>query len=84
MYFLPFALCVGCAVAFFILLIGKLGLRDLIILKAPVLISKLFECDFCLSFWLSLLFAIIFAIDLSNAAILFTPIVSTVIARVLI
>lgn len=41
---------IALAAAFVILLIGKLGIRDNIIAKAPKLISQLFDCDFCLSF----------------------------------
>lgn len=72
------------AAAFVILLIGKLGIRDNIIAKAPKLISQLFDCDFCLSFWTSLIFAVILAIFFREMNILFIPIISTPITRILI
>ena len=70
--------------AFVIMLLGKLGIRDEIVTKAPKLISKLFDCDFCLSFWLSLILAIILAIFLNSFSVLFIPILSTPITRLLI
>lgn len=72
------------AAAFVILLIGKLGIRDNIIAKAPKLISQLFDCDFCLSFWTSLILAIILAIFFNEMSIIFIPIISTPITRILI
>lgn len=41
------------ASAFLILLISKMGIRDCIIEDAPKGISRLFACDFCLSFWVA-------------------------------
>ncbi len=78
------AIFIACAAAFGILFIGKVGIREAVITAAPKLISKLFECDFCLSFWTSLILAIILAISFSNMSILLTPIISTPITRVLI
>ena len=75
---------IALAAAFAILLIGKLGIRDSIIAKAPKLISQLFDCDFCLSFWTSLILAIILAIFFNEFNILFIPIISTPITRILI
>lgn len=70
--------------AFGILLIDKLEIRNEIIMQAPRLISKLFDCDFCLSFWFSLILAVIFAIIFSDPMLLFVPIISTPITRILI
>nr|DAJ16717.1 MAG TPA: Protein of unknown function (DUF1360) [Myoviridae sp. ct1TR10] len=72
------------AAAFIILLLGKLGVRDSIITRAPKLISQLFDCDFCLSFWTSAILAIILAILLNEMTILFIPILSTPITRILV
>lgn len=70
--------------AFFILLAGKTGVREKIVCKAPKLISELFSCDFCLSFWTSVVFAFLFAIFLAEPVILLCPLFSTPITRVLI
>lgn len=83
-FIIDVAIVIACTSAFGILLIGKLGMRDEIIAKAPKLISELFSCDFCLSFWFSLILAIILAIFFSEIMILFIPIISTPIARILI
>lgn len=69
--------------AFVILLMGKTGVRDGVIAKAPALVSKLFSCDFCLSFWTSVVIvaaAIAVTGDISLAAV---PIFSTPITRIL-
>ena len=75
---------IALAAAFIILLIGKLGIRDNIIAKSPKLISQLFDCDFCLSFWASLILAVILVIFFREMNILFIPIISTPITRILI
>lgn len=75
---------IALAAAFVILLIGKLGIRDSIIAKAPKLISQLFDCDFCLSFWTSVVLSVILAIFFREMNILFIPIISTPITRILI
>lgn len=75
---------IALAAAFAILLIGKLGIRDSIIIKAPKLISQLFDCDFCLSFWVSVILAVILAIFFREMSIIFIPIISTPITRILI
>ena len=75
---------IALAAAFAILLIGKLGIRDNIIARAPKLISQLFDCDFCLSFWMSVILAVILAIFFREMNILFIPIISTPITRILI
>ena len=75
---------IALAAAFAILLIGKLGIRDSVIIKAPKLISQLFDCDFCLSFWVSVILAVILAIFFREMSIIFIPIISTPITRILI
>ena len=77
-------ICIALAAAFTTLLIGKLGIRDSIVAKAPKLISQLFDCDFCLSFWTSVILAIILAIFFREMNVLFIPIISTPITRILI
>lgn len=79
------AVITACIASFIILLIGKLGLRDLIIAKARVKIfSELFDCDFCLSFWTTLILAGILAIIFGQPIYLLIPLMSTPITRILI
>lgn len=75
---------ISSSAAFAILFAERLGIRDKIVAEAPKLISQLFECDFCLSFWTSLILAIILAIIFNEMSIIFTPIVSTPITRILL
>lgn len=75
---------ISSSAAFAILFAERLGIRDKIVAEAPKLISQLFECDFCLSFWTSLILAIILAIIFNEMSIIFIPIVSTPITRILI
>lgn len=75
---------ISSSAAFAILFVERLGIRDKIVAEAPKLISQLFECDFCLSFWTSLILAIILAIIFNEMSIIFIPIVSTPITRILL
>lgn len=75
---------ISSSAAFAILLAERLSIRDKIVAEAPKLISQLFECDFCLSFWTSLILAIILAIIFNEMSIIFIPIVSTPITRILL
>nr|DAR14614.1 MAG TPA: Protein of unknown function (DUF1360) [Caudoviricetes sp.] len=70
---------------FSILLIGKIGLRDMVIEHSPILlISKLFDCDFCLSFWASMLFSIVCVCLANDLAFMVVPFFSTPIVRFLL
>lgn len=75
---------ISSSAAFAILLAERLGIRDKIVAEAPKLISQLFECDFCLGFWTSLILAIILAIIFNEMSIIFIPIASTPITRILL
>lgn len=70
--------------AFIILLMGKLGIREAVVVRSPRLISELFSCDFCLSFWTGLILAIILAIFSNEIGAMLIPFLSTPITRVLI
>lgn len=82
--FYQIELATALVATFIILLIGKLGIRDYIIERAPKLISKMFSCDFCLSFWTSAILAVILALFFREVMFLFIPILSTPITRFLI
>lgn len=70
--------------AFIILLIGKTGVRDSIIMTSPKLVSGLFSCDFCLSFWISLAMAAVMAFFTWDPCYLLAPVLTTPITRLLI
>lgn len=82
---LMYAVIIACIASFTIMLLEKLGMRDRIVERAPMLISKLFDCDFCLSFWTSLILAVIFALITRELSIfIIVPFISTPIARMLL
>lgn len=73
------------AVSFLILLFDKWGLRNHIIEKTRVkFIADLFSCDFCLSFWVSVLVSSICIIAGGDTSFLIYPFLATPIVRVLI
>lgn len=81
MNILIYTLAISCIAAFCIMLISKLGVRDNIIENAPTLLSKLFACDFCLSWWTSLSVAVVFAAASHSFSILGLAIIATPITR---
>ena len=82
---LMYAVIIACMTSFIVMLLEKLGIRDRVIERAPILLSKLFDCDFCLSFWISLILAVILALITCELIIfIIIPFVSTPIARMLL
>ena len=70
--------------AFIVLLIGKLGIRDYIIIRGPKKVSQLFSCDFCLCFWVGLTITLLAHFIVAWPYTLILPICSTPIARYLL
>lgn len=70
--------------AFTILLITKIGLRDFVIEHGPKLISRMFDCDFCLSFWTSVLVTAGMVLVTKDLSLALVPMLSTPITRILI
>lgn len=74
--------------AFIILFANKseirIKLRDWCDIKKLSLIAKMLDCDFCLSFWMNLLFAIVCTFISCDASWLFIPIFSTPLTRFLL
>ena len=70
--------------AFAILLIEMVGYREKIQVKAPKLISELFSCDFCLSWWTCFTMALIISLLTCNLLITSTAIAATPITRKLL
>ena len=70
--------------AFTILLIGKLGWRDFVITYGPQKISQLFDCDFCLSFWLNVFYSLLMFAIMLDPLILIVPFVGAPITRKLL
>jgi hypothetical protein len=71
--------------AFIILLITKLGWREWVQLHGHRLLSEMFGCVFCLSFWACLTVSILFCIFVSNDYLdLYLAILATPLTRALL
>lgn len=70
---------------FLILLIRRIGLADKIVERSKVkLISELFSCDYCLSFWTSLIISAFYAVIFKDITYLVYAILATPIVRFLL
>lgn len=70
--------------AFAILLLGKTGARDWLVLHSPPILSEAVSCDFCLSFWASALISVGMFFVTGQDYYLYLPIFTTPITRLLI
>lgn len=77
-------LIVALLASWIILFISKIGLREWVQVHAPLLISQLFSCDFCLSWWTSLAVAVCFGIAAGDIIIFLTAFAATPLTRHLI
>lgn len=77
-------ICLSLFAAFVILLITKIGLREWVQTFAPKLLSKLFSCDFCLSFWICVLISFVFYIFVKDENILVLPFLASPLTRLMI
>lgn len=75
------SMMVAMVATFGIQLMTKIGIRDDVIAKAPKLISKAFECDFCLCWWVCLAISLLISIRMMDASILICAVIGTPIAR---
>lgn len=72
------------ASSFVILFISKIGLREAFITTAPKPLSKMFDCDFCLSFWINVALCLFQFCTTGDAYWLIIPIYATPITRLFI
>lgn len=82
--FIAFVILVACAAAFIFLYLQKVGVIEHVQINAPRLLSKLFSCHFCLSFWLAAIISLFLTCYFKDATLLFIPIFSTPITRILL
>lgn len=67
-----------------ILFISKAGIREYIQVNAPKKLSELFECDFCLSWWICLFIAICAMIFFDDWRLIFIAYCAAPITRYLL
>lgn len=83
--FLAIAFLLACISAFLILVGEKTGVLDKIAQwVGPGSLQGLFDCVFCMSFWLSVIMVLFIVLFTGNLILFFVPIVSSVIARRLV
>lgn len=72
--FVSVTFIIAMAACWLILLSDKTGIRDNVIIHAPKLISQMFSCDLCLSWWVCLFFSICFSVGMGDPVILLTAV----------
>ena len=75
------ALFVACIVVFLLLLAYKWGFVEHLQVHGNAFLSKMAGCDFCMSFWLSLMLAVLLTVVTVTWQMLIIPFVATPIAR---
>ena len=67
---------------FIFLFLDKIGFRGYIVMYSPIwLFSDLFNCDFCLSFWINLFVSMLVVIATQDYWMFLIPLFSTPISR---
>jgi len=82
--FLTTIVLVALLAAFAISVLYKIGVIEFMQINGNEFFSKLFNCQFCLCFWVNMILSIVYAIGLKEYTFLFIPVFSTVITRKLI
>ena len=70
--------------AFVVLLIKKWGIAEWVQVHGNGFFSKLFSCDLCMSFWAAVMLAFIVAMEMGDVWLIFLPVFSTPITRMLV
>lgn len=80
-----FSILVISPLAMFILcLMDKWGVTEYLRMHGNDLVYKLVSCNFCRSFWIGLIISIIFAVVCGRVEILFCPILSALMGRMML
>lgn len=66
---------------FMLLLLRKIGFVERMQVHGNWFVSQMSRCDFCLSFWLNLVFSIILVLVTNELTYIFTPFFSTPLSR---
>ncbi len=76
---------IGLMASFIVLFLGTSGARDYLVARSPKLLSEMFDCTFCLSFWICVLLSILFYIFVSREGpVMVYPLLAAPIARIMI
>lgn len=83
-YLTQIVLMMSTTSAFIILLLTTTGLRSKMAERAPRLIHKMLNCDFCISFWVNFMIAAIIAVLSGDIEALLLPIITAPITRLVV
>jgi hypothetical protein len=72
---------VACMVTFLLLLAHKVGLVEYLQVHGDKITSKMAQCDFCMSFWLSVIMMVAVVWVTADIHLMIIPLLSTPIAR---
>ena len=82
--FLFISFIVACFAAFILMLLYKFGIIEYVEVHGNKFFAKMFSCDFCLSWWVSVVLCVFALLLTFNTKFLFVPFVSTLICRKLL
>lgn len=80
-YIIEVALMIALWVTFILLFAHKIGVIEWLQVHGGSFISKMAQCDFCLSWWLSLLLSLVLLGFIGDLHLLVVPFLATPIAR---
>ena len=80
-WIIVYAMMVALWVAFLLLLAYKVGLIEWMQVHGGKLISQMAQCDFCMSWWLSVIITLVVLCFTGDVMLLVVPFLSTPIAR---
>ena len=83
-WLLVFSVEVALMAAFVVVLLKKWGIAEWMQVHGNGFVSKLFSCDFCMSWWASVIIATAGLLLFNDAAFLLAPVLATPIARYLV
>ena len=75
---------VACMVTFLLLLAHKVGLVEYLQVHGDKIISKMAQCDFCMSWWLSVIMMVAVVWVTADIHLMIIPLLSTSIARMML
>lgn len=75
---------VALGAAFVVLLLKKWGMAEYMQIHGGKFLSKLFSCDLCMSFWASMLICLFLCCLYDDVQVLFVPMFTTPITRMLV
>ncbi len=81
---IAYPMFVALVAAFVVVLLKKWGIAEWMQVHGNEFVSKLFSCDFCMSWWVSVIIAAAGVLLFNDLAFLLAPVLATPIARYLV